>query len=70
VRHADFLSFALLQPPAAGDVSRVRPDDKFRAMARLTRMFIEHSFAERPGAAMPELVAIERELGFEVASCN
>jgi hypothetical protein len=70
VRHADFLSYALLQPPAAGDASRVRPDDKFRAMARLTRMFIESSFAERAGAAMPELVALERELGLEVASCG
>lgn len=70
IRHADFLSYALLKPPVAGDVARVGAADKFAVIQRLTAEFLRELVAAGGTTARLDLRPSETALGVSLSSCS
>ncbi len=71
IRHADFLSYALLTPPVAGESAvRVSVADKFAAIQRLTAEFLQQLVAAGDSAARLDLRQPETALGLGMSPCS
>jgi hypothetical protein len=65
VRHADFLSYALLKSPVPGDSTRVNVAQKFGAIQRLTGEFL--SQLVKRDRSLAQLALTEPEIGWGLA---
>ena len=70
IRHADFLSYALLKPPVARDPARVDPKAKFGVIQRLTADFLSQLVGADATRAHLELGESEKTLGVSISPCS